>query len=391
MSKNKRVLIIEIAILAVVVLLCVLAACNAFGGADPIFVQAMKGWLPIVAGIVLIVSSKFGGYFFLKGLDSAVDDDHNAKPRLLGGVLLIAVGLLLSGAIHSFSQSLTVSSEKLWRAYLDQGNKKSDSAFEQSPLPGKEFVAADAEKMYKDALKLAEAFGEKDPRLIISLNNLGLFYHRQKKYDLAEPLLKRIVVLHAKYKSGESGTVGLAQEQLAFLYRTQGKNDLAAEQYRAALALYENELLHSHTQFVAQQAQTIMNNLSEINMISDAEVVAKYEHFINEVEQFSPDETVWFIEPLATWKSDHKSPDEAEALYLREIAILEKRANPKDRFNHYTILLANALDGRACILERERNQKKEALHLNLRAFKLRNSPNTPIPKGFLEQLQACKD
>src|SRR5437879_154755 len=47
---------------------------------------------------------------------------------------------------------------------------------------------AEAEKAYLTALKEAEQFPEEDPRLSVSLNNLGFLYYDQGRYGEAEPL-----------------------------------------------------------------------------------------------------------------------------------------------------------------------------------------------------------
>lgn len=385
---RRTIVIIEAIVLFLVVASCTLAACNAFAGLDPHLLLAIKGWLPVAAGIVLIVSGKFGGYFFLRGLDSAVDDDKKAMPRILWGIGFIALGLTLSGAIHSVSQTISLSSEQLWRVYIDRANKDSQSTW--NGTPEKPIEANNAEQMYKEALRLAEAFGGTDKRLIISINNLALFYNRQKKFDLAEPLFKRMIALHTKYRSGDPGTVGLAQEQLAQLYKAQGKHELAGQQYKEALLLYEHELLRAHPAFVAQQTQNILRELHEMKVISDGELVATYEHLIRSVESFSPSDIVWFVDPLARWKLDHGELNQADKLFQQELPILELKANKSDRHNHYTIQLANALDAYSTIVEK-RGQKKQALELGIRAFKLRNKPDMPVPQGFLDQLRSCEE
>jgi tetratricopeptide (TPR) repeat protein len=50
---------------------------------------------------------------------------------------------------------------------------------------------AEAAKQWEAALKEAQDFGEQDPRLATSLNNLALLYHAQGRYGDAEPLYKR--------------------------------------------------------------------------------------------------------------------------------------------------------------------------------------------------------
>ncbi len=54
---------------------------------------------------------------------------------------------------------------------------------------------AEAEKLFLGALKEAEKFGEQDPRLATSLNNLAALYDEQGKYAQAEPLYQRALAI----------------------------------------------------------------------------------------------------------------------------------------------------------------------------------------------------
>ncbi len=57
---------------------------------------------------------------------------------------------------------------------------------------------AEAEKLFLGALKEAEKFGDQDPRLATSLNNLALLYHNQGRYAQAEPLYQRALAVVEK-------------------------------------------------------------------------------------------------------------------------------------------------------------------------------------------------
>ncbi len=57
---------------------------------------------------------------------------------------------------------------------------------------------AAAEKLFLGALKEAEKFGDQDPRLATSLNNLALLYHNQGRYAQAEPLYQRALAVVEK-------------------------------------------------------------------------------------------------------------------------------------------------------------------------------------------------
>ena len=57
---------------------------------------------------------------------------------------------------------------------------------------------ADAERLYLDAVKQAEGFGESDLRLARSLSELGLFYREQGRSREAAPILHRALSVTEK-------------------------------------------------------------------------------------------------------------------------------------------------------------------------------------------------
>jgi len=81
-----------------------------FKRVDPLFLLALKGWLPVVAGLTFLILGKYGGYVFFKGLNDSSDQDRGGKVQLLLGMGLVAFGLFLSGAINAVSDKLIVSS-----------------------------------------------------------------------------------------------------------------------------------------------------------------------------------------------------------------------------------------------------------------------------------------
>jgi len=57
---------------------------------------------------------------------------------------------------------------------------------------------AEAEEHWKAALKEAENFGPQDPRLATSLNNLAEIYRAQGRYAEAEPLYQQALAIDEK-------------------------------------------------------------------------------------------------------------------------------------------------------------------------------------------------
>src|SRR5215469_5794344 len=56
----------------------------------------------------------------------------------------------------------------------------------------------EAEKPYREALKLAEEFGSEDARLAVSLNNLAIACQGEGKNSEAEELLQRALVANTQ-------------------------------------------------------------------------------------------------------------------------------------------------------------------------------------------------
>ncbi len=116
---------------------------------------------------------------------------------------------------------------------------------------------AEAEKLFLAALKEAEKFGEQDPRLATSLNNLALLYDAQGKYAQAEPLYRRALAIREKALGPEHPDLATDLNNLALLYRAQGKYAQAEPLSRRALAIWEKALGPDHP-----QVATTLNNLA---------------------------------------------------------------------------------------------------------------------------------
>ncbi len=67
------------------------------------------------------------------------------------------------------------------------------------------------------ALKEAEKFGEQDPRFATSLNNLAALYRAQGKYAQAEPLYRRSLAIVEKALGPEHPQVAQSLENYAAL------------------------------------------------------------------------------------------------------------------------------------------------------------------------------
>ena len=95
----------------------------------------------------------------------------------------------------------------------------------------------EAEINMKEALKIAEGFGIKDRRLLISLENLGALYHDLEKFQEAEPLLERAI----KIREGSADRDKSAEltNDLGLLAQVKLENG----HYKEAAALYKTKMI----------------------------------------------------------------------------------------------------------------------------------------------------
>jgi tetratricopeptide (TPR) repeat protein len=98
----------------------------------------------------------------------------------------------------------------------------------------------ETEKVLKRALKLREKSLKADaPALAASLNNLAVLYKIQGKAAEAEPLYQRALAINEKALGPEHPDVAVSLYNLAELYRAQGKYKEAEPLYKRALAIWE--------------------------------------------------------------------------------------------------------------------------------------------------------
>lgn len=108
-----------------------------------------------------------------------------------------------------------------WEFYMRTGM----AAYEQANY-------AEAEKQLSAALKKAEDFGPQDPRLAGTLNNLAEVYRAQGKYTEAEPLYQRAVVIAEKALGQNHSYVARVLANYAALLR-KANRDADAEKMEA--------------------------------------------------------------------------------------------------------------------------------------------------------------
>lgn len=182
-----------------------------------------------------------------------------------------------------------------------------------------------AEPLYLNSLAIYEkTLGEEHPLVATSLNNLAELYRIQGKYTEAEPLYLRSLAIREKALGKDHPDVAISLNNLAVLYDSQGKPDKAEPLYQRSLTIWENTLGNDHPA-VAQS----LNNLA-----------ALYQNQNNYAK--------------------------AEPLYLRSLEISEKTLGE----NHPAV--AQSLNNLAALYQNQGNYA-QAEPLYLRSLKIRKA------------------
>ena len=122
--------------------------------------------------------------------------------------------------------SFAVAQDAAWEKYM----KAATEAYQQGR-------SAEAEKQFAAALREAEKFGEQNPRLATSLNNLAEIYRTQGKYAEAEPLYRRSLAIGKKALGPEHPNVAQSLKNYAALLRKTNRDAEAAKMETSAKAI----------------------------------------------------------------------------------------------------------------------------------------------------------
>lgn len=115
-----------------------------------------------------------------------------------------------------------------WKSLVEAGNQ----AYAQGKIP-------EAEVQFLAALKEAELFGEDDPRLALSLNNLAAIYHAEGKYTMAEPIYLRALDIKLRLHGEIHPDIALNHHNLAVLYSARRMYPVAEKHYKIAIEMKE--------------------------------------------------------------------------------------------------------------------------------------------------------
>ncbi len=131
--------------------------------------------------------------------------------------------------------ALVIAHEARWAQHLDAG----EAAYQRGDYE-------EAVGQTEAALKETEDFGEHDPLLATTLNNLATLYESLGRHGKAEPLYKRSLAIAEKALGPEPPDLAAILNNLAGLYQAQGRIGEAEPLFKRALAIWEQALRPEH-------------------------------------------------------------------------------------------------------------------------------------------------
>ncbi len=217
-----------------------------------------------------------------------------------------------------------------------------------------------AEQLYAQALAIHErACGPADAGVAPILSHLAKVYVDQYRYEEAEPLLSRALVI-CEAPGRDQSDLADVLNNLAVICREQNRFDDAERLYRRTLAILESAFGEDHPEF-----GRILNNLAGVYVDRDdveAEKVLARALAVKE-KRLGPDHpnVAYTVENLAVVQRNLGRYPESEALHLRALAIREKTLGTE----HPEVGLS--LHGLANLLH-DQSRYDEAEHLHTRAL-----------------------
>jgi tetratricopeptide (TPR) repeat protein len=158
-----------------------------------------------------------------------------------------------------------------WKSAVEAGN----AAFADGKV-------AQAETHFLEAASQAEAFGQRDPRLSLSLNNLAAIYQRQGKFTMAEPLYLRSLDIKRQHHAGDHQEVALNLHNLAVLYSARRLYPVAEKYYKETLEMKERLFGKEHPELLNTlkyyaQLMKVLNRPIDMKLLESrmAEISAK--------------------------------------------------------------------------------------------------------------------
>ena len=119
---------------------------------------------------------------------------------------------LISGFAFFLSVAPANAQDNLWEKYLNLGTRaEKESQFDE------------AERQFNKALREAESFDIRDPRLGKTLDCFARLFHDQGKYSQAETVYKKTLEFVEKVQGADHPNFAKGLNSLATLYTTQAR------------------------------------------------------------------------------------------------------------------------------------------------------------------------
>lgn len=183
----------------------------------------------------------------------------------------------------------------------------------------------EAENHLKQALSIWEnTLGEEQHDVATCLNNLASFYHIQANYQQAELLYDRALEIDQKLLGPFNPQVANTMHNIATLFQDMGKYPMAEKFERRALAIWEDVFGHEHPK-VALSFNNVGNILTLQGEYTEAQVFYEQALVLREnvfgAEHPSVAESLYGLAVVFQYQEDYQK---ALPLHLRSIRIWEK-------------------------------------------------------------------
>ncbi len=260
------------------------------------------------------------------------------------GIFYVAfLSLISCGPGKPGSQTPKLPPAALWDLHTEAGHV----AVQEGRLP-------DAEQHFLAALKEAEELKivspenhqevlAGDPSLPTSLNNLGILYTKQERYDDAARVLRRALSISETNLDQQHPYIAVTLRNLGTLHRHQEQYDEAEGYVRRALDIDAGALGTHHPQLAKDYTQ-LAAIASARGLQSEAELYLKKGLSLRQ-QAYGPDhpEVAISLLAMADGYRDHDQFDQAEPLYERVLEIQEKHFGPRhlqmaESLEHYALL-----------------------------------------------------
>ncbi|MEB3278291.1 MAG: CHAT domain-containing tetratricopeptide repeat protein [Lyngbya sp.] len=178
-------------------------------------------------------------------------------------------------AIFDEAESIIKELDAERKAELEEAYRLNKQAY-QLAVQGKYNEAIPLAERSLEIIEIIQ--GENHPRVATSLNNLGLYYTLQGRFDEAEPLLQRSLVLQEEYQRSlvirdgtEINPPGVtlrfppptSLNNLGLLYLLQGRYDEAEPLYQRSLAMWEKFYGENHPNVAVSLSNLALLYLSQ--------------------------------------------------------------------------------------------------------------------------------